>query len=73
MHFICSAFQFSDVSLLSSGEVDSKCACTLGESLELSKEIPDWCYSPDGNDCSFYSACLEVRWNIKKNTGSTEA
>lgn len=53
--------------LFTSGSVYPSCACTPGSSptTENRTDIPGWCFSPDGKDCSFYRGCLEVRRSIE--------
>lgn len=50
-----------------SGEVFDSCACsTLGETKNISlseiNSLPSDCYSPNGEDCTWYAKCLEKKY-----------
>ena len=46
------------------GEVEDECLCSPGEERTESPtdSLPPHCYSPRGDDCSWYRDCLEVRY-----------
>ncbi|XP_028396531.1 uncharacterized protein LOC114520464 [Dendronephthya gigantea] len=42
------------------GNVFSNCKCSpFGPKPTQSVKLPDWCYSPDGTNCNWYSNCLK--------------
>jgi len=48
-----------------SGPVFGNCVCNPNERTTPASStlppIPDWCYSPDGQQCNWYRDCLEIR------------
>ena len=44
------------------GAVYGDCSCSPGEVLPTPIILPPECYSPSGDDCSWYRSCLEARY-----------
>ena len=49
------------------GDVNKDCACSPGEQITVAptNNLSPHCYSPRGDDCSWYRNCLEVRYPYK--------
>ena len=49
---------------LDEGEVNEDCRCSPGEVMTEAPtdDLPPHCYSPRGDDCSWYRHCLEMRY-----------
>jgi len=49
-----------------SGRVYGDCSCNPSDmtkpALTTKSSIPDWCFSPNGTKCTWYSLCLETRY-----------
>ena len=47
--------------VISTGPVYDNCSCDPHAEIPANKvDLPDWCYSPDGTSCLWYTSCLEV-------------
>ncbi len=44
------------------GQTREECLCEGRTPPPHPTPLPDWCYSPPGNDCSWYRQCLERRY-----------
>ncbi|XP_061164465.1 uncharacterized protein LOC133173496 [Saccostrea echinata] len=44
-----------------SGTVSKDCECNPDQSLPIN-DLPSWCYSPSGDNCDWYSQCLEKKF-----------
>ncbi|XP_062578193.1 uncharacterized protein LOC134240111 [Saccostrea cucullata] len=44
-----------------SGTVSEDCECNENQTLPINN-LPSWCYSPSGDNCSWYSQCLEKKF-----------
>ncbi|XP_062587432.1 uncharacterized protein LOC134249093 [Saccostrea cucullata] len=47
-----------------SGTVSEDCECNENQTLPIN-DLPSWCYSPSGDNCSWYSQCLEKKFTCQ--------
>lgn len=56
-----------------SGPVNENCLCSSASTLPTPNEdlptLAPYCFSPDGNDCSWYRECLEMRYPCEGTEG----
>lgn len=56
---------------ISSGSVYDDCKCTTAQNV-TKPPIPDYCFSPDGTDCSWYKNCVNVRYPCPEDNYAIE-